>query len=291
MSYVPELGQMAFGAHYESLATPNYVTAGIESIDDLYCRHVEGKDVENTFRPGRTSKSVEEAVVNEVFALRSYNWSEGWDDDTPGEPNFEHFASGIKAYWYKHAERGETINQLPNRQEWLGIQRECEDWILAQPKAFRVLVTGSRDWAPELYVPEIKMGKEHPSYKRLADDWRKRESPDRAVMISAFQEARQRAEGRHMVVIEGGASGADRLARMLASSATNCHVETHLANWNRQEDGSYDRAAGFKRNQEMVDSGADLCLAFFKKGAGNRGTKHCSDLARKAGIEVVEVWN
>jgi hypothetical protein len=39
----------------------------------------------------------------------------------------------------------------------------------------------------------------------------------------------------------------------------------------------------------MVDLGADVCLAFFKTGAANRGTKDCCDRARASGIPV-RVW-
>lgn len=56
-------------------------------------------------------------------------------------------------------------------------------------------------------------------------------------------------------------------------------VEVHYANWHE-----YGRAAGPKRNQAMVDSGADFALAFPYEGS--RGTRGCVSLARKAGIKV-----
>jgi len=40
----------------------------------------------------------------------------------------------------------------------------------------------------------------------------------------------------------------------------------------------------------MVATGADVCLAFFKTGATNRGTSGCVAVAKKAGIEVREFW-
>ena len=43
-----------------------------------------------------------------------------------------------------------------------------------------------------------------------------------------------------------------------------------------------------KRNQAMVDRKPDLFLFFFKKGAGNRGTKMTRDMAKKAGLNVRE---
>lgn len=207
----------------------------------------------------------------------------------PERPNFEHFESGFEARWYKHSHRGETTNREISSKEWRAIQRECEDWILAQPPAFRVLVTGSRDWAPELYRSAQGKG-DHPSYKRLRDDWVKITSEDKDTMIEAFRAARQKAGDARMVIVQGGASGADNLAWALGEIADNCEVETHRALWNRQGN-TYNRAAGFERNARMVETGVDLCIGFFKRGAGNRGTKHCFDLAAKAGVETMEVWS
>lgn len=62
-------------------------------------------------------------------------------------------------------------------------------------------------------------------------------------------------------------------------------VEPHPADWD-----AHGRAAGPIRNQEMVDSGVDYCLAFFVTGAANRGTSDCVRRARAAGIPVKEVW-
>lgn len=45
--------------------------------------------------------------------------------------------------------------------------------------------------------------------------------------------------------------------------------------------------AGFRRNEEMVDAGAEVCLAFWKDSSN--GTKHCSEYARKSGIPTV-MW-
>lgn len=291
--FQPELGQMMFSnTPWTQIRTPGYVTDGIGAINDLYVRHVEGgieDEYGSLYSTGllRVVNSAPE-VVNDIFALRSYCWCdgerEGHEDGCP--PNFEHFASGFKAFWYKHSSRGESCNRQLDRTEWMKIQRECEDWILQQPTAYRVLVTGSREWASDLYA--TRPGKKYPA---MIDGWRQAPSPDRDVMQSALRDARARANGRHMVIVHGGARGADHLASMLGFYADNAHTEPHPADWDRQDDGSYDRSAGFRRNQKMVDLGADLCLAFLKKGAGNRGTKHCADLARKAGIEVVEVWS
>ncbi len=83
------------------------------------------------------------------------------------------------------------------------------------------------------------------------------------------------------VVVHGGAPGADTIAGEVWGGM----VEVHKPDWEKEG-----KAAGPIRNAYMVALGADVCRAFFKRGAGNRGTKHCSDLARKAGIPVFEFW-
>ena len=87
----------------------------------------------------------------------------------------------------------------------------------------------------------------------------------------------------HMLV-HGAARGADELARTIWT-ANGEFEEPHPADW-----GLYGKAAGSIRNQEMVDAGANVCLAFYKKGAGNRGTADCVRRAKLAGIPVREFW-
>lgn len=115
----------------------------------------------------------------------------------------------------------------------------------------RVLVTGSRYWA---------------NYDVIRD----------ALCEST--------EGHSQVtVVHGAAHGADTLAGV-AARELGFNVEEHPAEWSR---GSH---AGKARNVEMVQAGADWCLAFFLIGAENRGTRHCSLEARWSGIPVAEYW-
>lgn len=116
----------------------------------------------------------------------------------------------------------------------------------------RVLVTGSRTWH------------------------------DRSAVVDALDEVL--AEHGTLTVVHGDAAGADRMARDWA----RCHsldgqdlvTENAMpADWQRNG-----KRAGFIRNGEMVNAGADICLAFIRDGSP--GASHCADLAEKCGIPV-----
>ena len=81
-------------------------------------------------------------------------------------------------------------------------------------------------------------------------------------------------------VIEGGAAGAD-LGACIWADQNKKELETYPADW-----GKYGKRAGFIRNQQMLDEGKpDLVIAF----PGGKGTAMMVKLARKAGVEVIEV--
>lgn len=112
-------------------------------------------------------------------------------------------------------------------------------------KPYRVLVTGSRTWESreEIMYDLAGLTLLHPG----------------------------------LTVVHGACpEGADAIA---ASCARELGLvqEQHPANWRQ-----YGKAAGFRRNAEMVALGADVCLAFIKDGS--RGATHTADLAEKAGI-------
>ena len=58
-------------------------------------------------------------------------------------------------------------------------------------------------------------------------------------------------------LVHGGATGADTEAARMGQQLLNLPTEVHRADWN-----THGRAAGPIRNKEMVNLGADLCLAF-----------------------------
>ena len=99
-------------------------------------------------------------------------------------------------------------------------------------------------------------------------------------------EAALLAEGPGTVV-HGCADGTDQLAHQIAMKyrIQGYTVEPHPAKWRALGDG-----AGRIRDEELVALGADVCLAFFKTGAANRGTRDCVGRATSAGIPVKEFW-
>ena len=112
----------------------------------------------------------------------------------------------------------------------------------------RILVTGSREWSNQAAI-------------------------DYALAL-AFA-------GEDTVIVHGDCpTGADRLAKEWAERF-GVQQEAHPA------DGeTHGKAAGPKRNQEMVDLGADVCLAF--PLGESRGTRDCMRRASEAGIPVID---
>lgn len=102
--------------------------------------------------------------------------------------------------------------------------------------------------------------------------------------------------GREQLLVRhGNARGADTHAGVVARMNPHAFVEERhpvtSREWRPQgPNGPVDRTAGHRRNQRMVDLGADVCLAFLKHGERNAGTRDCIRRARAAGIEVREFW-
>jgi hypothetical protein len=117
----------------------------------------------------------------------------------------------------------------------------------------RILITGSRHWT------------------------------DRAPVWYVLQRICAANPGPHALVHGDCERGIDRLvvgwALDIGCEYDATH-EPHPADWARNG-----RAAGPKRNQAMVDLGADICLAW--PGPGSKGTFDCMRRAAKAGIRVV----
>jgi len=113
----------------------------------------------------------------------------------------------------------------------------------------RILITGSRTW---IHRPTIRAA--------LAEVWH-----PAAVLVSG-----------------ACPSGADALCEECWSHWDG-RVERHPANW--RPHGAFDRSAGFRRNQAMIDAGADVVLAFIRDGSA--GATHTATRAYQAGIPTI----
>jgi hypothetical protein len=86
--------------------------------------------------------------------------------------------------------------------------------------------------------------------------------------------------GPDLVIAHGGAPGVDN------AFATACRLlgvvaEPHVADWK-----GLGNVAGPARNREMVEAGADLCIALHRTLETSKGTKDCVRQALAAGIPV-----
>jgi hypothetical protein len=115
----------------------------------------------------------------------------------------------------------------------------------------RVLICGSRDWSKPIPID---------------------------VVVAGFAAVYGAA---HVTVIHGAARGADSMA---ASAAHRVGVacEDYPADW-----ATHGKAAGFIRNQRMLDEGKpEVVVAFTDDLATSRGTSDMVRRARAAGVPV-----
>jgi YspA, cpYpsA-related SLOG family len=85
--------------------------------------------------------------------------------------------------------------------------------------------------------------------------------------------------GEQITIVHGdAANGADKIADQEAMKA-GLLIERHPADWSE-----YGKRAGFVRNAEMAQAGADLCIAFWD--GRSSGTAHMMECAESAGIPV-----
>ena len=126
------------------------------------------------------------------------------------------------------------------------------EWAKGQAdgrRPMRALVTGSRNWG------------------------------DRVVLLDALLDLEKRQGSHDLTIVHGACpTGADAIADF--ATYWGWEVERHPADWRK-----HGKAAGPIRNQEMVDAGADICLAF--PLGESRGTRDCMRRAEAAGIPVV----
>lgn len=110
----------------------------------------------------------------------------------------------------------------------------------------RILVTGSRDWDDEALIRRILHHFVH------SDN----------VLVSGACPTGADEIAERWWKIEGGV------------------VEQHPADWS-----THGKRAGYVRNAEMVNLGADVCVAFIKNES--KGVTMTADLAEKSGIQTI----
>jgi len=121
----------------------------------------------------------------------------------------------------------------------------------------RILVTGSRKWDDEMTI---------------------RRALYAGLVVG--EPGLEEAEAHPPTLVHGGARGADSIAAKIWANDWGLPVEEHLADWNK-----HGRRAGYIRNKEMVDRGADMCLAFIKDNSP--GATMTATLAEQAGIPTM----
>lgn len=147
--------------------------------------------------------------------------------------------------------------------------------IVATIREVRVLVTGSRSWTDEQAIANALLDAWHDAVQAISPDVR-------------------------FVIVHGDCpAGADRIAKDWATANGRFH-EPHPADWSApcaeacpstphrktsSRHGDYCPLAGHRRNQFMVDLGADLLLAFRRNNS--RGTTDCINRAKRAGIPTL----
>lgn len=114
------------------------------------------------------------------------------------------------------------------------------------PKVMRVLITGSRDWWDTEYIHSV------------LDEY---------------------LDACNVTLISGHCpTGADIICENYAAFR-GWDLELYPADWDK-----YGSRAGFVRNYEMVQTGADVCLAFIRNRS--KGATMTAELAQNSGIET-----
>lgn len=152
---------------------------------------------------------------------------------------------------------------------------------------YRLLVTGSRDWdRPDIIRAAMIEVQETAAAGRLVvvHGMCDPHHPVTHTKIPWAAAMRLDLHQQHHLL------GADWLSDVIACEL-GWDMEPHPADWKR-----YNKAAGFRRNADMVNRGADECHAYLgpcvKPGCPNpqphpsHGGYHCAGLAEKAGIQT-----
>jgi hypothetical protein len=105
-------------------------------------------------------------------------------------------------------------------------------------------------------------------------DWTNKSVIDRALFNYWYNGGRT----NDILLIEGGARGADNLAKVCWQVA-GFQTHTYPADWDQ-----YGKRAGIVRNLQMLDTQPEAVLAFIKNNS--RGASHAAAEAERRGIPV-----
>lgn len=96
---------------------------------DESCEHMDTWAEQNGFPRGKPGV----AVYCDCGTRESHiEWSETHDHSTDCltvKPNFYHYATGLRVYWYKYIGRSMTMNQPVELRQWNDIVNDCLDSI------------------------------------------------------------------------------------------------------------------------------------------------------------------
>ena len=130
--------------------------------------------------------------------------------------------------------------------------------FLPEPPAYRIIVCGSREWEDALLIEHELM--------KIKEQYR----------------------GYPTIIVHGAGRGADSLADHVAKTL-RLEVEPHPADWSK-----YGKIAGFLRNQEMADLGAQLCLVFkdgIDESLTTGGTEHMMVVCMRRQIPIRHIYH
>lgn len=97
-----------------------------------------------------------------------------------------------------------------------------------------------------------------------------------------FYLAKKFETGEKIVIVSGGARGADSLGEKYAEER-GLEVQRFPADWNK-----YGKRAGYLRNKQMAEV-SNACIAFLSSYGENKGTKMMISIAREKKLLVREV--
>lgn len=118
MDYVPELGQMAFGQPWRELECPGDVLSALTSLRGVWDA-LWGCDSNPFANTGNR-------YTGTVFSAHAYSWNEEENQE------FNFAWRDVRVSWYKHLNRGTSINRAMSKVEIAEMLRECTMELLSR---------------------------------------------------------------------------------------------------------------------------------------------------------------